>query len=66
MDQVHSELSLRQLSRREGLALATISLCALVLLAALQHDRVFLGDLRKAIPATNDAGSEHWRCSAEV
>ena len=44
LDQVHSELSLRQLSRREGLALATISLCALFLLAALQYGRVFFGD----------------------
>jgi hypothetical protein len=44
LDQVHSELSLRQLSRREGLALATISLCALLLLAALQYDRAFFGD----------------------
>jgi hypothetical protein len=44
LDRVHSELSLRQLSRREGLALATISLCALLLLVALQHNRVFFGD----------------------
>jgi hypothetical protein len=44
LDQVHSELSLRQLSRREGLALAAISLCAFLLLVALQHNRVFFGD----------------------
>ena len=44
LDQVHSELSLRQLSRREGLALATITLCVLLLLAALQYNRVFFGD----------------------
>jgi 4-amino-4-deoxy-L-arabinose transferase-like glycosyltransferase len=44
LDQVHSDLSLRQLSRREGLALAAISLCAFLLLVALQHNRVFFGD----------------------
>jgi uncharacterized membrane protein len=44
LDRVHSDLSLRQLSRREGLALAAITLCALLLRAALQHNRVFWGD----------------------
>ena len=44
MDLVHSDLSLRCLSRRERLALGAICLCVLVLLAALQHGRVFLGD----------------------
>jgi hypothetical protein len=41
---VHTELNLRRLSRRERLALGTISLCALVLYAALQYGRVFIGD----------------------
>jgi hypothetical protein len=41
---VHSELSLRRLSRWERLALGAICLCTLVLLAALQHGRVFMGD----------------------
>ena len=41
---VHSELSLRRLSRQERLALGAICLCTLVLLAALQHGRVFLND----------------------
>jgi hypothetical protein len=41
---VHSELSLRWFSRRERLALGAICLCALLLLAALQHGRVFMGD----------------------
>ena len=44
LDVVHSELSLRCLSRRERLALGAICLCALILLAALQYDRVFFGD----------------------
>src|SRR6266498_4399754 len=44
LDLVHSELSLRHLSRRERLALGAICLCTLALLAALQHDRVFFGD----------------------
>jgi hypothetical protein len=44
LDRVHSELSLRQLSRGEGLALGAICLCALLLLAALQYDRAFFGD----------------------
>ena len=41
---VHSELSLRRLSRQERLALGAICLCTLALLAALQHGRVFLND----------------------
>jgi hypothetical protein len=44
LDRVHSELTLRQLSGKERLALGAISLCAFVLFAALQHDRVFTGD----------------------
>jgi hypothetical protein len=41
---VHCELSLRRLSRQERVVLGAICLCTLVLLAALQHGRVFLGD----------------------
>jgi hypothetical protein len=41
---VHSELTLRRLSRRQKLVLGAISLCALALFAALQHHRVFLND----------------------
>jgi len=41
---VHSELSLRCLSRRERVVLGAICLCTLLLLAALQYDRVFSGD----------------------
>lgn len=44
LHRVHSELSLRWLSRRERLALGAICLCTLVLLAAFQHGRVFMGD----------------------
>jgi len=44
LDLVHSELSLRRLSRQERLTLGAICLCTLVLLAAFQHGRVFLGD----------------------
>src|SRR6476659_2486235 len=44
LDLIHSDLSLRCLSRRERVALGTLCFCVLVLLAALQHDRVFLGD----------------------
>lgn len=44
LDVVHSDLSLGCLSRRERLALGAICLCALLLLAALQYDRVFFGD----------------------
>lgn len=41
---VYSDLSLRSLSRRERLWLWAICFCTLLLLAALQHLRVFLGD----------------------
>src|SRR4029077_9569201 len=44
LDLVHSELSLRCLSRRERVVLGAICLCTLLLLAALQYDRVFSGD----------------------
>src|SRR5215208_4961595 len=44
LDIVHSDLSLRCLLRRERLVLWAICLCTLLLLAALQHGRVFLGD----------------------
>jgi hypothetical protein len=44
LDLVHSNLSLRCLSRRERVALGAICLCTLALLAALQYRRVFLGD----------------------
>jgi hypothetical protein len=44
LDIVHSDLSLRCLSRRECLVLWAICFCTLLLLAALQHGRVFLGD----------------------
>jgi 4-amino-4-deoxy-L-arabinose transferase-like glycosyltransferase len=44
LDLVHSDLSLRCLSRRERVALGAICLCTLALLAALQYGRVFLGD----------------------
>ena len=44
LDVVHSDLSLRCLSRRERIALGALCLCVLVLLAALQHGRVFWGD----------------------
>ena len=44
LDLVHSDLSLRCLSRKERLVLGAICLCTLALLAALQHGRVFLGD----------------------
>jgi hypothetical protein len=44
LDLVHSELSLRHLSRPERVALGAICLCTLALLAALQHGRVFFGD----------------------
>jgi hypothetical protein len=39
----HSGMSLRQLSRKERVVLGAICLCTLVLLAALQHGRVFMG-----------------------
>lgn len=44
LDLIHSDLSLRCLLRRERVALGTLCLCLLVLLAALQHGRVFFGD----------------------
>ena len=44
LDLVHSDLSLRCLSRRERIVLGALCLCVLVLLAALQHGRVFWGD----------------------
>ena len=44
LDLIHSDLSLRCLSRRERVALGALCLCVLALLAALQHGRVFLGD----------------------
>jgi hypothetical protein len=44
LDLVHSELSLRRLSKQERLALGAICLCTLLLLAALQYGRVFSGD----------------------
>jgi uncharacterized membrane protein len=44
LDVVHSNLSLRSLSRRERLVLGAICLCTLALLAALQHGRAFFGD----------------------
>jgi uncharacterized membrane protein len=44
LDVVHSDLSLRCLSRRERLVLGAICLCTLALLAALQHGRAFFGD----------------------
>jgi hypothetical protein len=44
LDLVHSDLSLRCLSRKERLVLGTLCLCTLALLAALQHGRAFFGD----------------------
>jgi hypothetical protein len=44
LDLIHSDLSLRCLSRRERIALGALCLGVLALLAALQHGRVFLGD----------------------
>jgi hypothetical protein len=41
---VRCELNLRRLSRRQVLALGAMMLCALVLYAALQHGRIFIGD----------------------
>jgi hypothetical protein len=41
---VHSELSLRHLSRHERVALGAICLGALLLLGAFQYGRVFMGD----------------------
>jgi hypothetical protein len=44
LDLVHSDLSLRRLSRQERLLLGAICLCTLVLWAARQHGRIFTGD----------------------
>jgi hypothetical protein len=44
LDVVYAKLSSRHLSRGERLVLGVICLCTLVLLVALQHGRVFLGD----------------------
>lgn len=44
LDFIHSDLTLRCLSRRERIALGALCLGVLALLAALQHGRVFLGD----------------------
>jgi hypothetical protein len=44
LDVVHSDLSLRCLSLRQRLVLGAICVCALALLCALQHNRVFFGD----------------------
>jgi hypothetical protein len=41
---VHSDLSLQSLSRKQRLSLGAMCLCTLLLLAALQHGRAFLGD----------------------
>src|SRR6266850_2507921 len=44
LDVVYSNLSPRHLSRGERLVLGVICLCSLILLVALQHGRIFLGD----------------------
>ena len=44
LHRVHSDLGLKDFSRRELFALGLISLCALSLYVALQYGRVFLGD----------------------
>ena len=44
LDVVYSNLSSRHLSRGERLVLGVICLCSLILFAALQHGRIFLGD----------------------
>lgn len=44
LDGVYSNLSSRRLSRGERLFLGAICLCSLILLVALQHGRIFLGD----------------------
>jgi hypothetical protein len=44
LDRVRSHLSSRNLSWRERVALGALCLCTLVLLTALQYDRVFTGD----------------------
>ena len=44
LDVMYSNLSSRHLSRGERLLLGVICLCSLILLVALQHGRIFLGD----------------------
>ena len=44
LDVVYSNLSSRHLSRGDRLVLGVICLCSLILLVALQHGRIFLGD----------------------
>ena len=44
LDLIHSDMSLRCLSRRERVVLGALCVCLLALLAALQHGRVFWGD----------------------
>ena len=44
LSRVHSDLTLRHLSRRERFALAAITILALLIRAWLQHDRLFWGD----------------------
>lgn len=44
LDVVYSNLSPRHLSRGDRLVLGVICLCSLILLVALQHGRIFLGD----------------------
>src|ERR1043166_7674972 len=44
LDLIHSDMSLRCLSRRERIVLGALCVCLLALLAALQHGRVFWGD----------------------
>src|SRR5215475_14622104 len=44
LDLIHSDLSLRCLSRRQRVVLGALCLCVLVLIAAFQHGRVFWGD----------------------
>jgi len=44
LDLVHSDLSCRNLSWRERVALGALCLCTLVLLITLQYGRVFTGD----------------------
>jgi hypothetical protein len=44
LEVVYSNLSSRHLSRGERLVLGVICLCSLILLVALQHGRIFLGD----------------------
>jgi hypothetical protein len=44
LSRVHAELTLRQFSRRERLALGAICLCAFLLFTAFQYGRAFTGD----------------------